>query len=58
MNQNSKKIQRKDKTNEVAITERTDAKENVNTNYNSKNRSTWDSLLEMASASPKRHIKH
>ena len=58
MNQNSKKIQQKDKTNEPAITERTDAKEKVNTNYNGKKRITWYSLPEMASASPKSHIKN
>ena len=34
------------------------AKEKVNTNYNSKKRITWYSLPEMTSGSPKSHIKN
>ena len=49
MNQNSKNIQQKDKTNQAAITERTDATEKVYTNYNTKNRISWASQLKIAS---------
>ena len=42
MNQNSKRIERKDRKDFYAAKrERTDAKQKVNTNPNSKNRTNW-----------------